>query len=59
MQNIADGLVSKLNASGIAVEITALHKCGAMQGVETSTTTSEYMTAFPNECREQFREKIR
>lgn len=60
-RNIADGLVSELDASGVAVEITAMHMCEAMRGVETATatTTSEYLGDVPDECCEQFRETVR
>lgn len=59
--DIATGLADEIDASGVAVEVTATHMCEAMRGVETSTstTTRETVGELSTIDHEQFRESVR
>ena len=56
---VADRLMSELNAKGVAVVLTAQHLCMSMRGVkkhDTWTTTSKMVGAFRDDlnCRSEF-----
>jgi GTP cyclohydrolase I len=44
-QDIAEGLETELDATGVVVEMRATHLCEAMRGVETASQTTTWATA--------------
>lgn len=60
-RDIVNGLATELESDSVTAELTAMHMCEAMRGVETvtTTTTRESVGNLCQEDHQQFRDAVR